>query len=94
MAARFAGRAVPAALVRWCTSARTGNPLFLVTMVDYLVRQGWVQWQSRVSVPVGLETLATAVPDSLRQLIELQFERLSRGAALLETASVAGSNSR
>ena len=42
LAARFAGCEVPAALVRLVAQRTDGNPLFLTTMVDYLVRQGWV----------------------------------------------------
>ena len=69
-----------------------GNPLFLMEMVEELIRQGVVVntdagWQ----VSDDLATVSTAVPVSLRQLVEYHliglepFER-----SLLETASVAG----
>ena len=92
LGARFAGCVVPAALVRLVAQRTDGNPLFLVTMVDYLVRQGWVAvGAGQVTVPVGIETLATAVPDSLRQLIEQQLAQCSPAAQrVLEAASVAG----
>ena len=92
LGARFAGCEVPAALVRLVAQRTDGNPLFLVTMVDYLVRQGWVAvGAGQVTVTVGLAALAVAVPESLRQLLELQFEQLEPEAqGLLETASVAG----
>jgi hypothetical protein len=42
---RFAGCVVPVALVRLVSQRTDGNPLFLVTLVDYLMRQGW--WSRR-----------------------------------------------
>ena len=38
----LAGRAGAGELVRLVAQRTDGNPLFLTTMVDYLVRQGWV----------------------------------------------------
>lgn len=73
--------AVPAALVRQVARRTDGNPLFLVTMVDYLVRQSWVVvGEGQVAVPEGVETLATTVPDSLRQLSEQQLAPCSPAA--------------
>ncbi|MGH8008155.1 MAG: ATP-binding protein, partial [Candidatus Binatia bacterium] len=64
----------------------------MVTEVDYLVAQGVIReveghWQ----VQNTAATLTSSVPDSLRQLIEKQFQRLtSEEQRLLEAASVAG----
>ncbi len=69
-----------------------GNALFMVNMVEHLVRQGLVveeegYWQVKGNV----EDLARGVPESLRQLIERQIERLSEEEQrVLEVASVAG----
>ena len=55
LGARFAGRRVPAELVRLVAQRTDGNPLFLTTMVDYLLRQGWVAVVAgQVAVTVGL----------------------------------------
>jgi len=69
-----------------------GNPLFLVMVVDELVRQGILRegaggWE----VAEGLEAAGRGVPESLRHLIEQQLEQLpSTDRELLEAASVAG----
>jgi predicted ATPase len=92
LAVRFTGHEVPARLARLLHGRMDGNPLFLVTMVEHLVRQGWVATGAhRVTVPVGLEVLEAAVPDSLRQLIEQQLEQCSPAEQrVLEAAGVAG----
>src|SRR5262249_48103823 len=70
-----------------------GNPLFVVNMVDDLVRQGavteaagrWIIREEQVT------ELTERVPDTLRQLIERQVEQLSEAEQrLLEVASGAG----
>jgi predicted ATPase len=69
-----------------------GNPLFMINVVDHLVAQG-------VMTPVNggwtlqgdIAAIAAGAPESLRQLIERQIERLSRAERrVLEVASVAG----
>ncbi|MGH8569638.1 MAG: ATP-binding protein, partial [Gammaproteobacteria bacterium] len=69
-----------------------GNPLFIVAMVDDLMSRG-------VIGPAALEEpwpapsadVAEGVPESLRQLIDHQFDRLSEEErGVLEAASVAG----
>jgi tetratricopeptide (TPR) repeat protein len=69
-----------------------GNPLFMVTMTDYLAAQGMiVEEAGRWRVQGQLETVVEEVPDSLRQLIEKQFERLAADdQRVLEAASVVG----
>jgi DNA-binding winged helix-turn-helix (wHTH) protein/tetratricopeptide (TPR) repeat protein len=69
-----------------------GKLLFLVTMVADLVHRGVLQhgpagW--KLTVPLDMTTVG--VPESLRVLIEQQFERLAPAEqAVLEAASVAG----
>ncbi len=69
-----------------------GNPLFMVDLVDHLVRQGLVaETTGRWQVQGEVEELARGIPESLRQLIERQLARLSREEQrVLEVASVAG----
>ncbi len=69
-----------------------GNPLFLVTLVTTLVRNGkLVEKPAGWELPEGLGAVSAGVPEGLRQLIELQLERLSpEEQTILEAASVAG----
>ncbi|MCS6925964.1 MAG: AAA family ATPase [Candidatus Binatia bacterium] len=69
-----------------------GNPLFLLNLIDFLLARGILQqtdgqWTLRTDggeAPLG-------IPESLRQLIEKQFEQLSRKEQqVLEAASVGG----
>jgi predicted ATPase/DNA-binding winged helix-turn-helix (wHTH) protein len=69
-----------------------GNPLFLVTMAADLVQRGILRetpagWERTAA----LDTATVGVPETLRHLIEQQFERLgSAEQVILEAASVAG----
>jgi DNA-binding winged helix-turn-helix (wHTH) protein/predicted ATPase len=69
-----------------------GNPLFLGTMVADLVqrgvlREGLAGWECTAT----LDTATVGVPETLRHLIEQQFERLTpTEQTLIEAASVAG----
>jgi DNA-binding winged helix-turn-helix (wHTH) protein/tetratricopeptide (TPR) repeat protein len=69
-----------------------GNPLFMVAVVDHLTQRGFIakengNWQVRVP----LEEIELGVPETLRQMIEAQIERLSEKEQLaLEAASVQG----
>lgn len=69
-----------------------GNPLFMVNIIEYLLTQGLLhqehgQWQLHTRV----EDIYTIVPSNVRQLIEMQIDRLSQDEQqLLEAASIAG----
>jgi hypothetical protein len=69
-----------------------GNPLFMVAALDHLTRRGLISctdghWQLRGR----LDEVDLEVPDSLRQMIEAQIERLSaEEQRALEAASVVG----
>jgi DNA-binding winged helix-turn-helix (wHTH) protein/predicted ATPase len=92
LAQRGAGAHVPAALARVLTQRTDGHPLFVVALVDELLRQqvlrveptGWVLAAGRDAGTVG-------VPPSIRHLLEQQVARLCPAdQALLAAASVAG----
>jgi predicted ATPase/DNA-binding winged helix-turn-helix (wHTH) protein len=79
------------ALTRALYQRTDGNPLFLVTVVEELVRQGVLQDGAIGWDLVGGIEAVKGIPSSLRQLIERQFEALVPEAqALLEVASVVG----
>lgn len=69
-----------------------GNPLFMVNMVEYLTTRGVIaEEDGRWEVRARPADIAGGVPDTLRQLIERQFERLALDEQrVLEAASVAG----
>jgi DNA-binding winged helix-turn-helix (wHTH) protein/predicted ATPase len=89
---RFGAGAQPAGLARVLHQRTEGNPLFLVTVAEELVRRGVVQpgpagWALAGSVAA----VSGAVPESLRQLVEQQLEQLPPEAQqLLEAASIVG----
>jgi predicted ATPase len=90
--ARFAQNDFPAELERLIHTRTEGNPLFMVNVADYLETEGAIartggRWRLRVE----LERLALGVPESIRQMIEKQIERLSPfDQRALEAASLAG----
>jgi len=69
-----------------------GNPLFMVAALEHLTERGFVsrengRWQLRGPV----EEIDLEVPESLRQMIEIQIDRLSEPEhRALEAASVSG----
>lgn len=90
--ARFAGSESVAELAPLIYQRTEGHPLFLVNMVDHLIAQGviarvngrWERQGDTTAEEIG-------IPDSLRQMIERQIDRLSeKEQRCLETASVAG----
>ena len=92
VAARLPGAAVPPAVVETLHRRTDGHPLFLVQVVDALLRQGaLVAEAGRWALPGGLAALDAVVPESLRQLIEQQFDGLrAEQQRALEAASVVG----
>ena len=89
---RFGATSTPPALPHILHQRTSGNPLFLVAMVDELVRQRLLEaegvaWREQEA----LAAIQSLLPTSLRQYIEQHVERLSgEDQALLEAASVAG----
>jgi len=90
---RFGGHQLPATLARALYQRTEGHPLFMRTVVEALVRQGTVvQIGEAWAMPGEGAAVALDVPDSLRHLLEQQFEQLSATEQqVLEAASVAGS---
>jgi predicted ATPase len=92
LATRFPDTRLPAGLARLVHQRTEGNPLFMVTVVEEWVRCGWLApadggWTLRVE----RVDLAGTVPESVRQMLEQQLERLSpREQQVLEAGSVAG----
>jgi DNA-binding winged helix-turn-helix (wHTH) protein/predicted ATPase len=90
---RCGEKPVPTGLPQLLHQRTGGNPLFLVTMVDELVRQGLLETEGDAGGSQGaLAILSEVIPTSLRQYIEQHIEQVSEAdQALLEAASVAGS---
>jgi predicted ATPase len=93
LAGRFGAGADLHALASALHRRTDGHPLFLVTVVDALVRQGALQevrgrWELAQELSALVEE---GVPESLRQLIALQLTALSPvDQRVVEAASVAG----
>jgi predicted ATPase/DNA-binding winged helix-turn-helix (wHTH) protein len=92
LAERFPSASLGRDLARFLHRNTSGNPLFLVNVVDHLIARGQLReddgrWQ--LSVPV--DDIASEVPDTLWQLVDKQIERLTASEqAVLGVASVAG----
>ena len=69
-----------------------GNPLFMVAALDHLMQRGLISRQNGSwQVTVALDEIDLGVPESLRQMIEAQIERLSaEEQRAMEAASVIG----
>ena len=69
-----------------------GNPLFMVAAMDHMSQRGFLSRENgtwKLNVPI--KQIDLEVPESLRQMIELQIERLSQEEhRALEAASVGG----
>jgi predicted ATPase/DNA-binding winged helix-turn-helix (wHTH) protein len=94
LAARFPCQSFPADFSGTIYRQTEGNPLFVVTLVDDLLRHGLLREESEThtwQLNVTLEEVSSAVPKTLQQIIEGQFEQLTRDErAWLNVASVAG----
>jgi tetratricopeptide (TPR) repeat protein len=89
---RLAGGGIDDDLGRVIHQRTDGNPLFLVNVVDFALRQGFLTEESgRWALRGGPDVLESAVPDSLRQMIERQLETLGpEDRQALEVASIMG----
>ena len=87
-----AGIAIPAGLVQLIYRHTEGNPLFIVAALEHMKAQGLIyvergSWRVKVS----LDMVELEVPESLRQMIELQIDRLTEDELrVLEVASITG----
>jgi DNA-binding winged helix-turn-helix (wHTH) protein/tetratricopeptide (TPR) repeat protein len=89
---RFHRHALPSSLPAILHARTDGNPFFLVNAVDYLQEGGMIAEHQGVSrLTVELADLEIGVPETIRQMIDKQFDRLDRPQQLLlEAAAVAG----
>jgi DNA-binding winged helix-turn-helix (wHTH) protein/predicted ATPase len=89
---RFPAHRFPPELAALIHERTEGNPLFMVSTIDHLLAERLIDAQGdgwRLSAP--LEAVKVGVPDSIRQLIETQVDRLDPlEQRILEAASVAG----
>ena len=92
LASRLPGLPRVDRLARLVHQRTEGNPLFMVTLVESWLTQGVLLEQDGAwALPAGVEALHDSVPDSLRQMIDMQLDGLSaEEQRVLEAASVAG----
>jgi DNA-binding winged helix-turn-helix (wHTH) protein/predicted ATPase len=92
LASRLPGLQRVGRLARLVHQRTEGNPLFMVTLVDSWLTQGvLLERDGAWALPDAIETLHDRVPDSLRQMIDMQLDWLSaEEQRVLEAASVAG----
>jgi tetratricopeptide (TPR) repeat protein len=92
LAAEFAGSDLPRGLAGVIHRHSDGNPLFMTAMLDHLVQQGVLAGANgRWRLLVPLEEIDPGVPETLRQMLEMQLQHLTEGERqLLKCASVAG----
>jgi predicted ATPase len=92
LAGRFPTAAFPPRFARLLGRNTSGNPLFLVNVVDDLIAHGDLrEVDGRWHLAVPVEDLNATVPHTLRQMVEKQIDRLTpQERAVLAVASVAG----
>jgi DNA-binding winged helix-turn-helix (wHTH) protein/tetratricopeptide (TPR) repeat protein len=92
LTARSPGCDLPDGLADLIHRNSGGNPLFMTAALDHLAQRGLVSCDTgtwRIAAP--LHEIEVQVPETLRQMIEAQIERLSaEEQRALEVASVAG----
>ena len=92
LAIKFVGACFPSGFADLIYRRSGGNPLFMVTILQDMVKKGLIaQADGRWALGVALEDVEPSVPETLDQLIEMQFQQLSALEQLiLRSASVAG----
>jgi len=90
--AKFPGNSLPSGLSNLVYQHSGGNPLFMVAIVQGLLKDGLIaQEQGRWTLTKPLQSIDPGVPDTLQQMIELQFGLLNASEQrILKCASVAG----
>ncbi len=90
--ARFGGHAFPDAFTEIVVRITGGTPLFVTSLLDDLVARALVEERDgawRLAVPI--EEIAAHRPDSVKQLIDMQLDRLAQEEQrVLEAASLMG----
>jgi predicted ATPase len=92
LSARLPGTSFPERLVQVLHRDTSGNPLFLVNLVDDWIARGRIrEVDGRWDLAVSLDDVDSDVPHTLAQMVERQIERLTpHEQAVLAVASVAG----
>jgi DNA-binding winged helix-turn-helix (wHTH) protein len=92
LARRFDGGGLPAEFARLIYRHSGGNALFMVTILQDLVKRGLLaESGGRLMLQAAIEADHLSVPETLDQLIEAQFQQLSAvEQRILRCASVAG----
>jgi predicted ATPase len=92
LAIESAGLAAPEGLAGLIYRHTEGNPLFMVAALDHMRERGLIAVENGTwQIKVPLERVDLEAPESLRQMIELQIERLSEEEQrALEVGSVTG----
>jgi tetratricopeptide (TPR) repeat protein len=92
LAIKFVGGDFPSGFANLIYRRSGGNPLFMVTILQDMVKKGLItQADGRWTLGVALEDVELSVPETLDQLIEMQFQQLSSlEQCILRSASVAG----
>ena len=92
LSVRFPTNRFPTRLARLIHARTEGNPLFMVNAVDYLVAEKLIcEHEAGWELIVEIENVEVEVPDSIKQMIEMQLDNLDADQQrTLEAASVAG----
>ena len=92
VAGKFVDGDLPAGFANLIYRRSGGNALFMVTILQDIVKKGLISQIGRKWMLAGpIETVAQNVPETLDQLIEAQFQQLSAiEQRVLRSASVAG----
>jgi DNA-binding winged helix-turn-helix (wHTH) protein/tetratricopeptide (TPR) repeat protein len=92
LAIKFVSACFPSGFANLIYRRSGGNPLFMATILQDMVKKGLIaQADGRWTLGVALEAVEPSVPETLDQLIEMQFRQLSAvEQRILRSASVAG----
>ena len=90
---RFAGHALPPRLTAVVEKITGGTPLFMVSLLDELVSRGMLaERDNQWTLTVSIDEVEAHRPASVKQLIDIQLDRLSAPEQrVLEAASIVGS---
>jgi hypothetical protein len=89
---RFPGHGLPRQLTDLVASITGGTPLFMVSFLDELAGRGMlVEQDGRWTLTVSIDDVHAHRPASVKQLIDMQLDRLSAAEQrVLEAASIVG----
>ena len=92
LAKEFPSNGLPAGLAALIYRHSGGNALFMVTIVQELVKKGYLaKSKDAWSLTTPLRRIDLGVPETLQQMLELQFDQLrAMEQRIVEGASVAG----